>query len=100
MDKAFEERRDSNVHKPPASTMGPSHGSDKRPREMSEEAAVRERLAAPRMNRQVSLPECMCLQPPRVVSYAEVGDPNGLVVSGELYAVSNPPFVHSGIKEH
>eukprot|EP00904_Undaria_pinnatifida_P006585 jgi/Undpi1/3056/HiC_scaffold_15.g06432.m1 len=42
-----------------------------------EEARVRQCLAEERMNRTMSLPECMCLRLPRVVSYAEVGDPGG-----------------------
>lgn len=31
------------------------------------------------MNRVLSLPECLCIRQPRVVSYAEVGDPEGFV---------------------
>lgn len=45
-----------------------------------EEARVRQCLAEERMNRTMSLPECMCLRLPRVVSYAEVGDPGGYPV--------------------
>lgn len=48
---------------------------------LSEAEAVVRGLAAERLNRTVSLPECLCIRPPRVVSYAEVGDPNGNVVS-------------------
>lgn len=47
---------------------------------MSEEATVRQCLAEERMNRTMSLPECMCLRVPRVVSYSEVGDPSGYPV--------------------
>lgn len=47
---------------------------------MSEEETVRQCLAEERMNRTIYLPECMCLRPPRVVSYAEVGDPGGYPV--------------------
>lgn len=47
---------------------------------MSEEATVRQSLAEERMNRTMSLPECMCLRVPRVVSYSEVGDPSGYPV--------------------
>lgn len=38
-------------------------------------------LSEPRMNRSILLPECLCLKRPRVVSYSEVGDPEGFVVS-------------------
>lgn len=48
---------------------------------LSEAEAVRRGLAAERLNRTVSLPDCLCIRPPRIVSYAEVGDPNGIVVS-------------------
>lgn len=48
---------------------------------LSEAEVVRRGLAAERLNRTVSLPECLCIRPPRIVSYAEVGDPNGIVVS-------------------
>lgn len=43
--------------------------------------AVRRDLAEERMNQTRHLPECTCIQQPRVVSYAEVGDPDGYVVS-------------------
>lgn len=48
---------------------------------LSDGGAVAGGLKADRMNRTVSLPDCLCIQQPRVVSYAEVGDPNGFVVS-------------------
>lgn len=48
----------------------------------SSEETVRKELSEDRMNRTISLPECTCLQTPRIVSYAEVGDPEGIVVSG------------------
>lgn len=51
------------------------------PPEDSSEETVRKELSKERMNRTMSLPECTCLQTPRVVSYAEVGDPEGIVVS-------------------
>lgn len=47
---------------------------------MSEVEIVRQSLAEERMNRTMSLPECMCLRLPRVLSYAEVGDPSGYPV--------------------
>ncbi|CAB1119686.1 unnamed protein product [Ectocarpus sp. CCAP 1310/34] len=46
---------------------------------LSEGEAVARGLAEERMNRTLSLPECPCLRQPRVVSYAEVGDPKGFV---------------------
>ncbi|CAN0545288.1 unnamed protein product [Ectocarpus sp. 8 AP-2014] len=46
---------------------------------LSEGEAVARGLAEERMNRTLSLPECPCLRQPRVVSYAEVGDPEGFV---------------------
>lgn len=48
---------------------------------MGEAEAVAAGLKAERMNRTVTLPDCSCIRQPRVVSYAEVGDPNGFVVS-------------------
>lgn len=48
---------------------------------LSEAEVVRRGLATERLNRTVSLPECLCIRQPRIVSYAEVGDPNGIVVS-------------------
>ncbi len=57
---------------------------------------VRRGLAAERMNRTLALPGCLCIQQPRVVSYAEVGDPNGFVV-GHIRScriiLSLPPMV-------
>ena len=47
---------------------------------MDEEETARKLLAEERMNRTMSLPECMCLRLPRTVSYAEVGDPSGYPV--------------------
>ena len=46
-----------------------------------EAEAVAVGLKAERMNRTVSLSECSCIRHPRIVSYADVGDPNGFVVS-------------------
>lgn len=55
-------------------------GVDRDEREaLSEGEAVARGLAEERMNRTLSLPECPCLRQPRVVSYAEVGDPKGFV---------------------
>ncbi|CAM9296081.1 unnamed protein product, partial [Laminaria digitata] len=45
--------------------------------ETSEEETARQCLSEERMNQTMSLPECTCLRLPRVVSYAEVGDPSG-----------------------
>lgn len=47
---------------------------------MSEEEKTRQCLAEERMNRTMSLPECVSLRLPRAVSYAEVGDPSGYPV--------------------
>ena len=48
---------------------------------LGEAEAVAADLKAERMNRTVSLPDCLCIRQPRLVSYAEVGDPSGFVVS-------------------
>ena len=45
---------------------------------------VKRALAEERMNRFVALPECACLRQPRVVSYADVGDPEGCLVREQL----------------
>lgn len=45
---------------------------------------VKRALAEERMNRIVALPECACLRQPRVVSYADVGDPEGYLVREQL----------------
>ena len=60
---------------------------------MSEEERVRQCLAEERMNRTMSLPECMCLRLPRVVSYAEVGDPGGYPVCIPSRYVAGVAFV-------
>lgn len=65
------------VHQADQAEAEPSDNIDGAP---SEEESVRQSLVEERMNRTMSLPECMCLRLPRVVSYAEVGDPGGYPV--------------------
>lgn len=54
-------------------------GVDRDEKALSEGEAMVRGLAEERMNRTLSLPDCTCLSQPRVVSYAEVGDPKGFV---------------------
>lgn len=44
------------------------------------EQHVKRALAEERMNRTIALPGCSCIREPRLVTYAEVGDPEGCVV--------------------
>lgn len=62
---------------------------------LSESEAVSAGLKADRMNRTVSLPECLCIRQPRVVSYAEVGDPNGFVVSQSSRGIGYLAFTYN-----
>lgn len=44
------------------------------------EQGVKRALAEERMNRTIALLSCSCIREPRLVTYAEVGDPEGCVV--------------------
>lgn len=66
---------------PPEVVDQPSPASNAPAVALSEEAIVRRSLAERRMNLKISLPECSCMKQPRTMSYSDVGDPAGYVVS-------------------
>lgn len=64
-----------------AAATAAAMASDAEHEAQTAEQRVGQALSEERMQRTMKLPDCHTLRQPRVVSYSEVGDPNGFVVS-------------------